>query len=551
MNENPYKLMVVDDERMIVNGLVQLIEDHFLDAVEVRKAYSGSEALAALHKYPVDILMTDIHMPAMTGLELQKEVKDRWPKCQMIFLTGFNDFEYVQEAIRNESTDYILKTEDDTVILDAIQKAITRLNNQFQAEAFLANAQMKMKQVQPILQKEFLWRILNEHEYTEVEQLQNQLTDLEIPLCADQPVLLVLTRIDDWGNKSSTNDRLLMQYAISNIVSEYMGSMTNHYSLTYDNHKFIWLIQVKQGDQSKIITNQSIPSYVYQNLEAIMTTCKQYLGITLSMLAANHVVSWSMSASKFLELQRILNIQFATKQEFILLEPEAYIPIPLPTTSIQIQLSKIPMLGTYLETGQREPYFTLFVSLIKLVQDNSKEQQGIQLHLYYAIVSIYIAYLYQSGILHELSHRIDIQTLTHFEGHPTFESAVHYLQQTAEVIFSHKKEDIAERDREVVRKIKQYIKQNLAGDLSLTRIASLVGFNRSYLSRLYKQMTGKGLSEYIFEVRIHHAKTLLRQPQLKIHEISDLLGFESPAYFTRFFKKATNLTPTEYRELDH
>ncbi|GBG05739.1 DNA-binding response regulator [Paenibacillus agaridevorans] len=551
MNENPYKLMVVDDERMIVNGLVQLIEDHFLDAVEVRKAYSGSEALAALHKYPVDILMTDIHMPAMTGLELQKEVKDRWPKCQMIFLTGFNDFEYVQEAIRNESTDYILKTEDDTVILDAIQKAITRLNNQFQAEAFLANAQMKMKQVQPILQKEFLWRILNEHEYTEVEQLQNQLTDLEIPLCADQPVLLVLTRIDDWGNKSSTNDRLLMQYAISNIVSEYMGSMTTHYSLTYDNHKFIWLIQVKQGDQSKIITNQSIPSYVYQNLEAIMTTCKQYLGVTLSMLAANHVVSWSMSASKFLELQRILNIQFATKQEFILLEPEEYIPIPLPTTSIQIQLSKIPMLGTYLETGQREPYFTLFVSLIKLVQDNSKEQQGIQLHLYYTIVSIYIAYLYQSGILHELSHRIDIQTLTHFEGHPTFESAVHYLQQTAEVIFSHKKEDIAERDREVVRKIKQYIKQNLAGDLSLTRIASLVGFNRSYLSRLYKQMTGKGLSEYIFEVRIHHAKTLLRQPQLKIHEISDLLGFESPAYFTRFFKKATNLTPTEYRELDH
>jgi two-component system response regulator YesN len=88
----------------------------------------------------------------------------------------------------------------------------------------------------------------------------------------------------------------------------------------------------------------------------------------------------------------------------------------------------------------------------------------------------------------------------------------------------------------------------LADDLSLTRLAEVASLNASYLSRLYKQQTGKGLMEFITEARIAKARTLLLGTTMKIHEISAAVGLFSSTYFARVFKKATSLTPQEYRD---
>lgn len=126
--------------------------------------------------------------------------------------------------------------------------------------------------------------------------------------------------------------------------------------------------------------------------------------------------------------------------------------------------------------------------------------------------------------------------------------AVDYFVYLAHSIFDSRKMNETAREQEVIARINTFIETNLAGDLSLTRIGDSVGFNPSYLSRMYKQLTGEGLHEYITKMKLYKAKELLNLPQMKVHEISSELGFESPAYFTKFFKRATNLTPSEYRE---
>ncbi len=99
----------------------------------------------------------------------------------------------------------------------------------------------------------------------------------------------------------------------------------------------------------------------------------------------------------------------------------------------------------------------------------------------------------------------------------------------------------------LLNKIFQYVEENYEKDISLVRVAEYINFNSSYLSRLFKKTYGKTFSEYIWDFKLKKSQELLKHSNLKIHEISEKLGFESCAYFGKFFKKMTGMTPKEYR----
>lgn len=551
-----YKMLIVDDERAIVNGLFRLFEEESELQLDLFRAYSGVEAYELIRTQPMDIVLSDIRMPGMTGLELQKKVKELWPGCQFIFLTGFDEFHYVQEALRNEGTDYILKTEEDSTIVLSVGKAVERLNKQLEIHISMAEAALKLKQALPILQKELLWEFLQEEGAYNDSRLLRQIQELDFPLSLDREVLLMVARVDDWGNKTNTSDRMLMLYAMTNIVKEYLGSTAELYPLANGQGEVVWLIQDSQMLAAETVSSSKRIALLMNNAsESILEACKRYLGITISLIVASEAVSWETCRVKFNRLRRLLFVNHAMRRELALSEAnltkaEEGLHAESPDTSAQRQQRKMLLLDTYLETGQREAFNELFYELVRLTGENEAEIDVVQMHLYYGIVTLFLSYLHQLGQPPKGGSQLDIRRLTHMEQHGSWAGAVQYLQGIADLLFSVKNDDLDERDREVIRKIKRYVEQNLAGDLSLTHIADLVGFNRSYLSRLYKQKTGEGLSEYILDMRLKKAKELLRQPAIKIHEISEALGFESAAYFTRFFKKMTNLTPTEFRELN-
>ena len=149
------RLLIVDDEQLIVDGLVQLFEGCEQLELEIYRAYSAIEAMDWLKRTSIDIVLTDIRMPGMSGLELQQEIQRLWPWSKVIFLTGFDDFQYIQNALRSEAEDYILKTEDDETIIAAVEKAISGLRRQFEVEHLLSQAKQHMKSVLPLLQHEF------------------------------------------------------------------------------------------------------------------------------------------------------------------------------------------------------------------------------------------------------------------------------------------------------------------------------------------------------------------------------------------------------------
>jgi len=549
-----YRLLVVDDEDFIVDGLIDLFEDRFTSDLDYYRAYSAAEALEWLKRTKIDIVLTDIRMPGMNGLELHEQVVRTWPQCKVIFLTGYNDFDYIQSAMRNESVDYILKTEADDVIVRAVEKAVYELQHKFKSEQLIEDAKKRLQVALPIMQKELLWDILN----GDVSQntINQQFEQLSLPLRADRPVLLMLGRVDGWNGITSSSDQMLLVYALQNIAGDYLSPLASHFSIFYEQAKLVWLIQFRtEASEADLDHKQSmdrVNQIINGAMESIQAACKHYLQLPVSLLAANEAVAWSECAEKYSLLKMLIHVHYGMQHELLLMESHLAENADRPPSQagiFDLRPNKWALLQACLEKGQKQQFQELFREMVKLVPANHHCPDSLWLHIYHSLLSVYFTHLHQSGMSGEDNALSGYEQLIAGGTNRTWGETAERLWHMAEAIFERQSSALVDREREVIRKIKQYISANLSGDLSLARIGEEVGFNPSYLSRLYKQITGEGLSDYIVAKRLELAKALLAKPHIRIHDIAIELGFDSPAYFARFFKKQTGTTPTEYREL--
>ena len=123
-----YRLLIVDDEHHVVNWIADLLSDADEIEAEIMKAYSGPEALVLLKKYKMDVIFLDIQMPEMNGLEVAKLAQLEWPDTFIIFLTAYDNFNYIYHASQLPNTSYLLKTEDDDAILATLRKVLTDID---------------------------------------------------------------------------------------------------------------------------------------------------------------------------------------------------------------------------------------------------------------------------------------------------------------------------------------------------------------------------------------------------------------------------------------
>ena len=124
-----YSLLIVDDEEIILNGIKDAVSSSALPLKSVRTASSAKDALKMLMKDPCDIIVSDIRMPDMDGLEMAEQAKRIWPETRIIFLTGYQDFEYVRKALRLNSDDYLLKPVSDEKLTEVIGNVISKLDS--------------------------------------------------------------------------------------------------------------------------------------------------------------------------------------------------------------------------------------------------------------------------------------------------------------------------------------------------------------------------------------------------------------------------------------
>ncbi len=530
-----WRLLIVDDEPYIVDGLIDLFNEMPELDVELFKAYSAIEAMEWLNRTKIDIVLSDIRMPHTSGIELQRMVFQKYPYCKFIFLTGYDEFDYIQAALRSGSVDYVLKTEYDEAIVQAVIKAIDAIKEEIYSRQFMNEARDRLNMALSVLQKEYLLSFL-EGDITAVELKSSQMKELQIELELDVAYFLVVARVDSWNEELPYADRTLLLFAIQNIVTEFFQGASSPVcqQIIIDSRNLLWYIRSERTSQ-----------FVLAVLETIQNTCRELLKLTVSFVASSKSVAWKDMHLIYYRLRKILGFSYGVNEGILLADnrntlSQSELRDEGKASDVRRQLKQLKLLEDCLENNEQQQFNHIYSELLSQLYSTSNLSG--MLEMYYSTCTMLLSYTNKWGL------NIDIDFALLHTGQMELKEVMLELQQAANQLFQVKHTELAERTIGVVEQINQYIEEHLDGDLSLTQLAEIVHLNPSYLSRLYKQSAGISLSEYINEVKLDKCRQLLRQPFMKIHEVGSAVGFYSPPYFTRFIKKMVNMTPQEFRD---
>ncbi|WP_308635485.1 response regulator transcription factor [Paenibacillus silvisoli] len=546
-----YRLLIVDDEPIIVDGLIDFFSDlSEFPELELYYAYSAHNAMNILRSTRIDIVLSDIEMPGMNGLALQKEIVQRWPRCKVIFLTGYNDFDYIHSSSRNGATDYVLKTEGDAQILGAIRKAVAQLESELAVEHLVRKAESQMTQALPLMQREYLLDLLG-GAAASADKTAAQLRELNLPLRADRPLLMVMGRVDAWREEMSQSDKMLFLYAVHNIAEEYLADAFHLIQIKYGQDRFVWLLQSKASEVAAAAAageERTRPIHLLNGyMELIQSSCKSCLKIPCSFMLVSEPFAWDQISQRFDTLSFLFARGLGTRQEILLSDQQLFEAFEERQDG-RAMMRTVQLLSDFLDKGQKAEFMDLFNSFMGTISGTSVAKTGTAVEVFYSVVSMFISYINRWGLMKTVSEHFNISKLFSIEEHATWRDATAQFLQLANVLFDEKSNENEQQTNEVIRSVQEYVKHNLGGDLSLTRLAEFVYLSPSYLSKLYKQETGASLTDFIIETRVQKAKEQLLQSELKIHKIGKAVGFESAAYFARCFKKMTGHTPQEFRD---
>lgn len=548
-----YRLLIVDDLPIIVDGLLELFEqtDHL--QLEVMRAYSGEEALEVLSRHRIDIVISDIKMPGIEGIELLQEIKSQWPACKVIFLTGYNDFQYARNAITYGGFDYILKVESDEKIIQSVERAIHKIEEEQDQAQMITRAQSKMRLALPSLQKEYVWGLFQGKQVTE-SQLVQAFQEIDIPLDATLPVYLLIGRIDAWTELFTTPDKALLAYAVQNICDEYLSAHVRSYSIVFELSKIVWIIQPKASDESSGDSGELdwIKAHRYASgiLESVQGTCKKLLRLSVSFLLGSEAIPWNNLSDRFHSIKYGLVQGHGLLHEVIMTDKDIQI-VEKQDNAERFHdgffHARVQLLMTCLENNHREQFNKLFVELTAIWNDQATPYER-KIELYHSLSAVFLSYIHKNREIRDVvNSQLDLDILFRHGDSASWPDLIQYYWQMADCFFEWNTLRGSQLPTEVVNKVHRYIEEHISTDISLTALADYVGLNPSYLSRLYKQITGIGLSKYVNDYRNVIAKDMLLNTSMKVNEISAALGYSSALAFIRFFKKQNELTPQDFR----
>ncbi|GIP16120.1 AraC family transcriptional regulator [Paenibacillus montaniterrae] len=540
------QLLLVDDERSVVETLAETIPWEECGIGTVHEALSGATALEMMENHAIDIVITDIRMPGMSGIELITAIHDRWPHVHSILLSGYAEFEYAKQAIVNQSFDYLLKPVSDEDLIDSVKRLVQRIQEKWEEAASYQKALYTFQENLPLLRSTLLNELLTGKSFTAVA-LADKLKLLELPYTEGEQLGMLVIRMEEHLSDMAGQDLALIEYAICNIVSEVMQT-DFHIWHTRDAHDYIVILASVRQD-SKLFPGKldHAKALLEQYAAQIQTNVQLYLKGAISVL----VGSWGqfphqIRASYEHAVMSMRKRMGQGKGLFVTASDE---PACEPVHSIR-SLYEPPTLISLLEAGRfddvEKKLAHIFEELLR-----SSENYDIAEHMievYHVLAGAFSYIIHKNG--KQLSSILPSESYRYFQA-PSYTTAQQLLDwsiRTLQYIREDSEQELKDNHSTIVRSVKSFVDRHLAEDVSLPAIAEHVHLHPVYLSKVYKAETGEALTAYVYRLRMEKAAFYLRTTTAKVFEVAELVGYNNTAYFIRVFKKFYDVTPQEYRD---
>ncbi|MFD2611655.1 response regulator [Paenibacillus gansuensis] len=542
-----YQLLIVDDEEQLADGLAEAVPWEEIGIKAVYKAYSAKKALEWMDAVPIDIVITDIRMPGMSGLELLQEIRNQWSRTRVVLLTGYSEFDYAKQAVQSKAADYLLKPVRERELMLTVGRITEELTSEWKEILSHQQALQALRANLPLLRGRLLAQLLQGRKYDSA-QLEKELGLLELPFRADDLYSMMLLRMEDDFAAYDSAGLSLMEYAVENIVQEVLGEHFMSWSCRDHHGHLIFLIRSRRGPAPE--DGFTDEKQVNQQLDRMISQMYHHIRHFLKGKVSFCLGKWERFPSRlsavYQEALSQLRRTTGEDDQFLVKVEE---PLPARNVATLQSLYEPPLLLHLVEMSRWDEAETKIFSVLEELAAAPKHSPEHLQEAYFAMAGAFLHMAHKTG--RTFSELVQPSLMQGFENASI--RTVAALREWALTVLSCFRNSTAEeyRDRRMIliRQVQCYVEKHLADSISLQSIADHVYMHPTHLSKVYKAETGEGLSEYMYRLRMEKAAFLLQHTNDRIYEIGIRVGYVNANYFIKIFRKYYQMTPQEYREV--
>lgn len=535
MSEAKYKILVADDEYWTRELLLNIIDWEKYGLLFMEPAKDGEEVLRLMSENCPDILITDINMPFINGVELIRAVNDRYPHVVTVVLSGYDDYEYIRETMKSGSIDYLLKPISKVELVSVLTRALELLAQRRSIEEEKKSIKDELMRSASLLQdREFSVMI----EKDSIPDHPGITAELNMDVAGYSLMLIKIHNMSVLSKEYRHNINQLsyrMKKRIKEIVCDRAVIVFNNTSKT---NEFIIISEISQ---------KALKDFGNKILIEFEKKSKSPITVTIS----GHSFSWESIHSAYIEAVSLLNIrpfcissiviteEDSSKAEFekyfqsrispeqekslILLMKSANKTKLLNTVLNKIGLGKCSQNNwSYLEVRQT---VSRLINILGMNQnENSTAAELIELENW-------------SDFADKIIELLDQDTLT--------QTIVNIVEQLTDAVIVEVPDTVADIIKQAVR----YIEKNYSEELTLSGLAKRFSVESSYFSKVFHQQTGDTLISYITKQRMSKAIQCIEEDNISLTEIAFLVGYDDYTYFSRLFKKTVGQSPRDYKKV--
>lgn len=535
-----FKVFLVEDEIVVREGIRNNIHWEQYGFIYAGDASDGELALPLIRQIQPDLIITDIKMPFMDGLELIKLVREELPRTKVVIVSGYDDFSYAQQAIHMGVEQYLLKPiikEKMVEILIALQK---KMETEQQQQEYLARFQQEAQEYETFSRRRFFEQIvtggLSVSEISETAKTMS--IDVNAPFYNIVLFSLNSSGYDGSMPESYTDALAAVQDEVTQFIVSHPELILFRWNVT------TYAILVKGGQD---------------DIARLTDDCAH--NIQSRFVAAGREVDWYIACGTpvsrlravpacFTEASRILSYRYLCPKEHML--SEASIRDFRKNTGSEMDMCKKEIdqerIRNFISNGEEEE-IDLFID--QLLQSAGEEVLSLPLFCRYLTMTIYFA---ATEYLDSIGCRTDSfwpQELRPKDNVSTPEEVRQYARQVMGQAIELRDRESKKQQRDLLIQAIGFIDRNYYDEaISLDRVAREVNISPNYFSAMFSQEVGQTFVEYLTGKRISEAKRMLRQTDKRSSEIAFAVGYKDPHYFSFVFKKVAGCTPSEYRKGD-
>jgi len=530
-----YKLLVADDDAVIRQGIVRSFDWESLNCTIVGEADNGATALELIETLSPDIVICDIQMPVLDGVHIARKIREMQYDMKIIFVTGYEEFEYAREAVKNWVFDYILKPVDAELLKSAVEGARNALELSRRVREENEKFRSGLESFKPALRESFILQLIR-------EQLVDRGEVAEKAAFFDMSrdyYQLILIELDNSGDKLGTMgeyERQLLLFTIKNLIGAASGSQGAGYIVDTDVNRMALLLAADE-------IGNSIPM-----MDEAIGVCRSSLGVSLSCGLSEWFVDLAETGHYYRQAVNAVAHKFYLGAGSVTHIQDLH-RMQLPAGSGPDYAAAVKTLIRQLNAdnvdGLAGQAAKLLESVFKL-EDNAQRNIDSDKSVAIDFMACMARELESAGFdsFPLLAAQQAYAQILRFE---TLDDIVRYVGELLPAIVSANEKQRNQSYHLVVERAVEFINANYTQNIALNDVAAHVHMNASYLSRIIKKITGSNFVDILLQARIEQAKVLLRQIHYKTYEVAELVGIPDSKYFSSVFKRETGLTPTEYR----